>query len=160
MLGRPHPSFAPAVHPAQQRFHAVARPQKTDGLHVNRLALRVQVVIKLEIDDVMHDSKKETGFVGLRDLSASCYMNSLLQTLYNINYFRQVGTLSHLPSEGQQFIKSPCLPIDACTKACSVYEDPMLGCRQYTTCLPQRRSSQIKASRWPCKRSSTRLVGA
>lgn len=39
-----------------------------------------------------YDSKEETGYVGLKNQGATCYMNSLLQTLYSINYFRQVGT--------------------------------------------------------------------
>ena len=65
------------------------------------MALHAQVVVKSESDDMLHDSKKETGFVGLKNQGATCYMNSLLQTLYNIKYFRQVGTLAHSPSEGQ-----------------------------------------------------------
>ena len=56
---------------------------------------------------MMHDSKKETGFVGLKNQGATCYMNSLLQTLYNINYFRQVRTLAHPPSEGQHHEQVP-----------------------------------------------------
>ena len=67
----------------------------------------MQVVVKSESDDMLHDSKKETGFVGLKNQGATCYMNSLLQTLYNINYFRQVGALAHPPSEGQHHEPPP-----------------------------------------------------
>lgn len=34
-------------------------------------------------------SKEETGMVGLKNQGATCYMNSLLQTLYHLGAFRQ-----------------------------------------------------------------------
>ena len=86
------------MHLAQKRSGAVASPKESGKLHLCRLALRAQVVVS---DDMMHDSKKETGFLGLQNQGATCYLNSLLQSLYNINYFRQVGTLAHLPSAGR-----------------------------------------------------------
>lgn len=39
-----------------------------------------------------YDSKKETGFVGLKNQGATCYLNSLLQSLYFTNAFRKVRT--------------------------------------------------------------------
>jgi ubiquitin carboxyl-terminal hydrolase 7 len=39
-----------------------------------------------------YDSKKETGYVGLKNQGATCYLNSLLQSLYFTNAFRKVGT--------------------------------------------------------------------
>ncbi|BAM82574.1 ubiquitin-specific protease [Cyanidioschyzon merolae strain 10D] len=49
-----------------------------------------------------YDSKRETGFVGLRNQGATCYMNSLLQTLYNIGAFRRaVYELPLPPLEGE-----------------------------------------------------------
>jgi ubiquitin carboxyl-terminal hydrolase 7 len=37
-----------------------------------------------------YDSKKETGMVGLKNQGATCYLNSLLQSLYFTNAFRKV----------------------------------------------------------------------
>lgn len=36
-----------------------------------------------------YDSRKETGYVGLKNQGATCYFNSLLQSLYFTNVFRQ-----------------------------------------------------------------------
>ncbi|EFC37971.1 predicted protein [Naegleria gruberi] len=41
------------------------------------------------IDPISYDSRKETGFAGLQNQGATCYMNSLLQTLYLLTYFRK-----------------------------------------------------------------------
>lgn len=37
-----------------------------------------------------YDSKKETGMVGLKNQGATCYLNSLLQSLYFTPAFRKV----------------------------------------------------------------------
>lgn len=45
------------------------------------------------------DSRKETGYVGFKNQGATCYMNSLLQTLYMLGAFRRAVYQMPLPSE-------------------------------------------------------------
>jgi ubiquitin carboxyl-terminal hydrolase 7 len=50
-----------------------------------------------------YDAKHETGMVGLKNQGATCYMNSLLQTLFHTNEFRRGVYLMHReddPSRG------------------------------------------------------------
>lgn len=54
------------------------------------LIVEADVNVRKVVDYWAYDSKKETGFVGLKNQGATCYMNSLLQTLYHLPYFRKV----------------------------------------------------------------------
>lgn len=47
-----------------------------------------------------YDSKKVTGFVGLKNQGATCYLNSLLQSLYFTKVFRQA--VYQIPTEGEK----------------------------------------------------------
>ncbi|CAN7037389.1 hypothetical protein IGI04_004445 [Brassica rapa subsp. trilocularis] len=58
--------------------------------------IEAEVVVRKVLDYWSYDSKKETGFVGLKNQGATCYMNSLLQTLYHIPYFRKA--VYHMPT--------------------------------------------------------------
>ncbi|XP_075240373.1 ubiquitin carboxyl-terminal hydrolase 7-like [Convolutriloba macropyga] len=50
------------------------------------------------------DSKRLTGFVGLKNQGATCYMNSLLQSLYFISKFRKA--VYQMPTEGEDSTKN------------------------------------------------------
>ncbi|GAA0176566.1 cysteine protease [Lithospermum erythrorhizon] len=58
--------------------------------------LEADVAVRKVIDYWSYDSKKETGYVGLKNQGATCYMNSLLQTLYHIPYFKKA--VYHMPT--------------------------------------------------------------
>ncbi|KAL7816955.1 putative ubiquitin hydrolase [Trichoderma aethiopicum] len=47
-----------------------------------------------------YDSKKETGYVGLKNQGATCYLNSLLQSLYFTNAFRKA--IYEIPTENDE----------------------------------------------------------
>ncbi|KAA8518418.1 hypothetical protein F0562_015892 [Nyssa sinensis] len=67
------------------------------GFLVNDTCIvEADVVVRKVIDYWSYDSKKETGYVGLKNQGATCYMNSLLQTLYHIPYFRKA--VYHMPT--------------------------------------------------------------
>ncbi|MCO5571925.1 hypothetical protein L7F22_025676 [Adiantum nelumboides] len=67
------------------------------GFLVNdTLVVEADVNVRKMVDYWAYDSKKETGFVGLKNQGATCYMNSLLQTLYHIPYFRKA--VYHMPT--------------------------------------------------------------
>ncbi|OAA66976.1 ubiquitin hydrolase [Niveomyces insectorum RCEF 264] len=48
---------------------------------------------------VNYNSKKETGYVGLKNQGATCYLNSLLQSLYFTNAFRKA--IYNIPTENE-----------------------------------------------------------
>ncbi|KAK0593698.1 hypothetical protein LWI29_028795 [Acer saccharum] len=67
------------------------------GFLVNDTCIvEADVAVRRVIDYLYNDSKKETGYVGLKNQGATCYMNSLLQTLYHIPYFRKA--VYHMPT--------------------------------------------------------------
>ncbi|TVY85149.1 Ubiquitin carboxyl-terminal hydrolase [Lachnellula suecica] len=51
-----------------------------------------------------YDSKKETGFVGLKNQGATCYLNSLIQSLYFTNAFRKA--VYQIPTQNENTTKN------------------------------------------------------
>ncbi|KAH0451894.1 hypothetical protein IEQ34_019193 [Dendrobium chrysotoxum] len=79
------------------------------GYLVNDLVVvEAEVVVRKVVDYWTYDSKKETGYVGLKNQGATCYMNSLLQTLYHIPYFRKA--VYHMPTT-ENDIPSGSIPL-------------------------------------------------
>ncbi|CAI2180552.1 16272_t:CDS:10 [Funneliformis geosporum] len=58
---------------------------------------------------INYDSKKETGYVGLKNQGATCYMNSLLQSLFCTTYFRKA--VYQIPTEDDEPVKSVSLAL-------------------------------------------------
>ncbi|KAF8509282.1 hypothetical protein JB92DRAFT_2947613 [Gautieria morchelliformis] len=58
---------------------------------------------------VNYDSKKETGYVGLKNQGATCYMNSLLQSLFCTRYFRRA--VYQIPTEDDNPAESVALAL-------------------------------------------------
>jgi ubiquitin carboxyl-terminal hydrolase 7 len=53
---------------------------------------------------INYDSKKETNYVGLKNQGATCYLNSLLQSLYFTNAFRQA--VYEIPTANDESMKN------------------------------------------------------
>eukprot|EP00026_Physarum_polycephalum_P001323 Phypoly_transcript_01324.p1 GENE.Phypoly_transcript_01324~~Phypoly_transcript_01324.p1 ORF type:complete len:1117 (+),score=280.10 Phypoly_transcript_01324:120-3353(+) len=88
---------------------------KLNALHDPRLGYlkddRLIVIVEVELlkEDKSGwywnlDSKKETGYVGLKNQGATCYMNSLLQALYHVPMFRKA--VYQLPTDNEVPTKS------------------------------------------------------
>ncbi|KAL5705679.1 ubiquitinyl hydrolase 1 [Ranunculus cassubicifolius] len=60
------------------------------------LIVQAEVSVPKDKTSLCYDSKKETGYVGLKNLGTTAYMNSLLQTLYHIPYLRKA--VYHIPT--------------------------------------------------------------
>ncbi|XP_035822907.1 ubiquitin carboxyl-terminal hydrolase 13 isoform X2 [Zea mays] len=72
------------------------------------VVVEAEVAVRRIVDYWTYDSKKETGYVGLKNQGATCYMNSLLQTLYHIPYFRKA--VYHMPTT-ENDIPSGSIPL-------------------------------------------------
>jgi ubiquitin carboxyl-terminal hydrolase 7 len=72
------------------------------------IKIKVEVTVTPPDEGPVYNSRELTGFVGLRNQGATCYMNSLLQTLYSVNAFRKA--VYHMPTEEDEE-PSGCMPL-------------------------------------------------
>ncbi|KAL0368371.1 UNVERIFIED_CONTAM: Ubiquitin carboxyl-terminal hydrolase 13 [Sesamum calycinum] len=69
----------------------------SQGFIVNDICvIKAEIAIYRATDQYLYKSKRETSYVGLKNEGATCYMNSLLQMLFHIPYFRKV--VYHMPT--------------------------------------------------------------
>jgi ubiquitin carboxyl-terminal hydrolase 7 len=68
-------------------------PEYTDIEIEGKITVIKDLSEAMETDEVIdhynYDSKKETGFVGIRNQGATCYLNSLIQALFHIPFLRR-----------------------------------------------------------------------
>ena len=62
------------------------RDPRSGYINDDKLIISARVRVEPQVNWWNWDSKRETGYVGLKNQGATCYMNSLLQTLYHIPY--------------------------------------------------------------------------
>ncbi|KAG0165848.1 hypothetical protein DFQ28_005241 [Apophysomyces sp. BC1034] len=132
-LSRPSDPTRYVAHLAQHRFNTdesdwgftrfiqlrqlYSADTKGEPSYLENDSLRITTIIRVIKDPtgvlwhnfVNYDSKKMTGYVGLKNQGATCYMNSLFQSLYCTNYFRKA--VYQIPTENDEPTKSVALAL-------------------------------------------------
>ncbi|KAI9247273.1 hypothetical protein EDC94DRAFT_626246 [Helicostylum pulchrum] len=130
LLSRPSEPTKYIVHSAQHRFtsdesdwgftrfiHLDSTPDTNLDAFLEQDSIRITTIIRVVKDPtgilwhnfVNYDSKKVTGYVGLQNQGATCYMNSLFQSLYFTNSFRKA--VYQIPTENDTPTKSIALAL-------------------------------------------------
>ncbi|KAG0337566.1 hypothetical protein BG004_007591 [Podila humilis] len=103
------------------RFHDIRRletPYLSSGVPLIENGQTVLTAVVRVYDDptgvlwhnfLNYDSKSMTGFVGLKNQGATCYMNSLLQSLFFTNFFRKA--VFEIPTDEDEPSKSVALAL-------------------------------------------------
>ena len=90
-----------------QSFSDILDPEKG---YIQNDTVILEVHVQAEAPhNAYWDSKKLTGYVGLKNQGATCYMNSLLQTLYFTNELRKA--VYKMPTEADDSSKSVALAL-------------------------------------------------
>ncbi|KAL9693852.1 hypothetical protein quinque_013137 [Culex quinquefasciatus] len=89
-------------------------PSKASSCSNDAITLEVHVTAE-PLRGIFWDSKKHTGYVGLKNQGATCYMNSLLQTLYFTNQLRRA--VYKMPTQADVVCKSVALALQRVFKS-------------------------------------------
>eukprot|EP00735_Rhodelphis_limneticus_P006210 TRINITY_DN18589_c0_g1::TRINITY_DN18589_c0_g1_i1::g.1115::m.1115 TRINITY_DN18589_c0_g1::TRINITY_DN18589_c0_g1_i1::g.1115 ORF type:complete len:1073 (-),score=240.85,sp/Q9FPT1/UBP12_ARATH/37.32/0.0,UCH/PF00443.24/2.1e-55,USP7_C2/PF14533.1/50,USP7_C2/PF14533.1/61,USP7_C2/PF14533.1/4.6e-32,USP7_ICP0_bdg/PF12436.3/0.15,USP7_ICP0_bdg/PF12436.3/1.5e-25,USP7_ICP0_bdg/PF12436.3/1.7e+02,USP7_ICP0_bdg/PF12436.3/2.5e+03,UCH_1/PF13423.1/2.5e-27,UCH_1/PF13423.1/6.5e+03,MATH/PF00917.21/9.1e-12,MATH/PF00917.21 len=87
-----------------QEFRDKEKAFIVNGKAIIKASVKVHGPYAENVDGRFMDPREDTGFVGLRNQGATCYMNSLLQTLYLLAEFRK--SLYKMPTESDDTHKS------------------------------------------------------
>ncbi|KAI8341471.1 hypothetical protein BC941DRAFT_416983 [Chlamydoabsidia padenii] len=115
-----------SLHSAQHRFHADESDwgftrfidlKSLEKDYMENNAVRITTIVRVIKDETgvlwhnfqNYNSKQMTGYVGLKNQGATCYMNSLFQSLYCTNYFRKA--VYQIPTEHDEPTKSVALAL-------------------------------------------------
>lgn len=100
-----------------RNFLALAKAEDPEAGFVVNDTLIIEARIEVKKDQFSgyayygFDCRKETGYVGLLNQGATCYMNSLLQTLYHIPHFRRCVFDMKIGVEDPEFDPSKSIPL-------------------------------------------------
>lgn len=117
------------------RYHDIKSLPKLMNSQQNQLTISIYLrIVKDETGVLWHnlinyDSRKETGYVGIRNQGATCYMNSLIQSLYFTNIFRKA--VYRIPTEKEDPTNSVALALQRCFYNLQ-YSDESVGTTELT----------------------------